>query len=99
MARPLRPRGGSINPVEQKQAPDKVGLAAHQMPGNDTRRVEHSPPTEMLAKESALGGDELVIELGERQSCRQHRVLDVIVPIVAADDPGAFSYPAFGPGI
>src|SRR6516165_5030855 len=54
----------AINPVEQKQTPGEIGLAAHQMPGDDPYRVEHPPPAEMLAIEGTLSGHQLLIELG-----------------------------------
>src|SRR4029077_17152913 len=70
-----------------------------QMPGDDPRGVERSSPAEMLAIEGTLGGYQLVIEVGEGQPSRQHRMLDVVEPIIAAGDPASLGRPALGPRI
>src|SRR6516225_2828771 len=90
---------GAIDPVEQEQAPEEVGLAMPQMSGDDPGRVYQPPPTEMLAVEGALGGHQLSVELGERQPRGQNRVLDVVEPIISAGDLASRGCPAFGPGI
>ena len=50
----------------------------------------------MLAVEHLLRADQLVVELGQRQAGRQHRVLDVEEPIVARGQPARFGEPALG---
>jgi len=56
----------SENAVEVEKASDEIGLAMHQMPGDDPRRAHDPPPAQVFAIEGALSGHELVIELGQR---------------------------------
>src|ERR1700730_1469465 len=71
----------------------------HQMPGDDPRRVDDPPPAEVLPVERALGLNQLFVEFGERQPCRQHRMLNVVEPVVTAGDPAALGHPTFPPRI
>src|SRR5258705_4993347 len=85
--------------VEEEETPHKIGLAAAQLFGDDPRGVHDPSPAEVLAIEGALRGHQLVIELGQRQPCRQHRMLNIVQPVVAAGDPATLGHPAFGTGI
>src|SRR5262249_49908753 len=87
------------NLIEAEQASHKIGLAAQQQAGDEPGGVPELAPVQMPAVDRQLGGDQFVVELGERQARRQHRVLDDEQAIIAGLQPAPVGDPALGPRI
>src|SRR5215467_4806997 len=77
---------GIEHAVELPEAPEEVRLAARKVAKYDSRHVAERRPPHVLHRQHALGMHELFVELRERQLRGQHRVLDVVEPIVARVD-------------
>ena len=64
--------------------------------GDRPRQQRRGPPVQVLAVEHPLRRAPALVELGERQPRRQHRVLDVEQPIVARRQAARLGEPALG---
>src|SRR5215467_5804382 len=77
---------GIEHAVELPEALEEVRLTAREVAEYDSRHVPERGPAHVLHGQYALGAHQLIVELGERQLRGQHRVLDVVEPIVASVD-------------
>src|SRR5215472_8007229 len=90
---------GAKYALEIEQTAEKIGLTAGELAGDHACCLHQPLPAHMLAVKGLLGSHQLIVKLGERQPCRQNRMLNVVKPVVAADDASALADPAFRPGI
>ena len=89
----------AVDTVQLEQAFDKIGLTAHQQAGRDAGHAANIVPIDVLAVDRTLGRDQLFIEFMQWQARRQHRVLDIEQPVIAALQPTLLGQPALRPGV
>ena len=74
-------------------------MSAEQFPDDKSHAVVKRRPAQIFCREDALGFDDFLIKLRQRQLRRQHRMLDVEQPVVAGGKPTRFGMPGFRAGV
>ena len=85
--------------VEFQKEADEIHLSFEDQARRQPRDILQCLQTQMLVLQHALGCDELRIELRQRQFGRQHGMLDVEQPVIAARQASLLGVPDLGAGI
>ena len=88
-----------VHTMKLPEHTEKIGLPMPQMAKDHLTGSPQGTEAQVFAIQDGLGLDEFGIKLLERQSGREHGVLDIEEPVVKQGELPGFRMPGFGAGI